>query len=89
MATSSRRELLQRAGAGALAVAAIGGGGIAWRLVRQSVLQPGAGDAYAAWNAGLGVVWSKRNPGEKLIKRGADCTRHHGFPSSFQRGSSS
>jgi nitroreductase len=54
MASSSRRELLQRAGAGALAVAAIGGGGIAWRLVQQSVLQPGAGDAYAAWNAVLG-----------------------------------
>ncbi|HYK96849.1 MAG TPA: hypothetical protein VEU77_00505, partial [Candidatus Acidoferrales bacterium] len=53
MASSSRRELLKRAGAGALAVAAICGGGVVWRLVQQSVLQPGAGEAYAAWDADI------------------------------------
>jgi len=53
MVSSSRRELLKRAGAGALAVAAIGGGGVVWRLVQQSVLQPGAGEAYAAWDADI------------------------------------
>lgn len=49
----SRRTLLARAGASALAVVAIGGSGVAWRMVQQSVLRPGAGDAYAAWSAGL------------------------------------
>src|SRR6266511_2190980 len=49
----SRRALLARAGAGALAVAAIGGTGVALRIVQQSALRPGTGEAYAAWSAAL------------------------------------
>ena len=49
----SRRALLARAGDGALAVAAIGGTGVALRIVQQSALRPGTGEAYAAWSAAL------------------------------------
>jgi nitroreductase len=49
----SRRSFLKRVGVGAGAIAVVGGGGLAWRVVDQSVLAPGTGPAYAAWRASL------------------------------------
>jgi hypothetical protein len=52
-ASLKRRELLARAGAGAVVFAVLGGTAVVWRTAQQSVLSPGAGDAYAAWSAQL------------------------------------
>lgn len=46
----TRRALLTRA---AVAVASLGGATLVWRVAQQSVLAPGTGAAYAAWNARL------------------------------------
>lgn len=42
----TRRALLVR---GAVAIASVAGGTVAWRVADQSVLAPGSGEAYAAW----------------------------------------
>ena len=49
----SRRAFLSRLAIGAGAVTAVAGGGLAWRVLDQSVLAPGSGPAYEAWRARL------------------------------------
>lgn len=49
----SRRRFLKRLGIGAGAVTVVASGGLAWRIVDQGVLTPGAGPAFEAWRASL------------------------------------
>jgi hypothetical protein len=52
-APMTRRTFLKRLSIGAGAVAVVGGGGLAWRVVDQGVLATGAGPAYDAWHVSL------------------------------------
>jgi hypothetical protein len=49
----SRRTFLRRVAIGAGAAAVVTGTGVTWRILDQSILTPGTGDAYAAWRASL------------------------------------
>jgi hypothetical protein len=49
----TRRQLLRGVGIGAGAVLVAAAGGIAWRVVDQSVLDPWSGPAYEPWSADL------------------------------------